>query len=130
MLAEDVINKALLAHGEWKRRLAQAIQDGKELTPELAAADDQCELGKWLCLDTAVQCQPVCERVKKLHSDFHREASRILALAQAGRRNEAMNAVALDSEFTRLSGALAFALDRWRFKAHRATLDGQPISPR
>jgi len=120
---DEVIEKALLAHGEWKRRLTLMIEKGdRTLTPEAAATDDQCEFGKWLYLGVTpeVQAQPIYEKVKKLHAEFHKEAGHVLALALGGQRDKAMEAVELMSNFARLSGSLAFALSQWKFKLTKA----------
>jgi hypothetical protein len=120
---DEVIEKALLAHGEWKKSLARMVENGdKTLCPEIVAKDDQCEFGKWLYLGIApdVQVQPIYNRVRELHAEFHKEASRVLALAFSGRRDEAMEAIEFTSNFARLSGALAFALSQWKFKFTKA----------
>lgn len=121
-MAEE-IDKALLAHGEWKKRLALVIEKGdRALSPEVLAKDDQCEFGKWLYLEIApeVRAQSIYEKARKLHADFHVEAGRVLILALSGRRLEAMEAIETTSDFTRLSGALAFTLSQWRFKLAKA----------
>ena len=121
-MAEE-IDKALLAHGEWKKRLALIIEKGdKDLSPEAVAKDDQCEFGRWLYLEIAPEArtQLIYEKARKLHADFHVEAGRVLALALSGRRLEAMEAIETASDFTCLSGALAFALGQWRFRLAKA----------
>lgn len=60
------------------------------------------------------------EKARKLHPDFHVEAGRVLTLALSGRRLEAMEAIETTSDFTRLSGPLAFTLSQWRFKLAKA----------
>lgn len=122
MLAEEVIKRALLTHGEWKRRLACAIeQDGAGLSVDVVSSDTQCEFGRWICDEIDAQAQPICERARKAHADFHLEAGRILALAQAKRQLEAKEALLPGSEYARLSGALTLVLDQWRYRSERAT---------
>lgn len=117
-----MIDRALGAHGEWKRRLAQAVQGaGDQLTIEMVSADDRCELGTWLRSEASAEIPLLCERVTKLHREFHLEAGRVLALAQGGQSYEAMQAMEPSSAFARLSGSLSYALEQWRFKIRRAT---------
>lgn len=129
-IQEDVIDKALRAHVEWKRRLAQAIRDaGGQLTVEVVSADDRCEFGTWLHNEVAAEPALLYEKVNLLHRDFHLEAGRVLALAKAGQCDEAMQAIAPDSAFARLSGSLCYAQDQWRFKIRRNTQSDVPTVP-
>jgi hypothetical protein len=124
MEMEEAIGKALLVHGEWKRRLVQVIgKNGEGLSVEVVSSDDQCEFGKWLNLELGadIRSLPSYERAKKLHADFHREAGRVLTLAKNRQRFEAMAALDPVSEFARISGALTLTLDQWRFRTRRAT---------
>ena len=124
MLTEEAIDRALLAHGDWKRRLAQAIdRDGEGLSIQVVKSDDLCEFGLWLYrdLDDSIKSLPIYERARQLHAEFHREAGRVLAMAQSKHRFEAKDAIEPDSQFARLSGALTLVLDKWRFRARKAT---------
>ena len=124
MVMEEAIERALLTHGAWKRRLATVIEnDGEGLSVEEVSSDSQCEFGKWLCIEVSVgeQRLPIFERARKLHAEFHLEAGRVLALAQSKRRSEAMEAIEPTSEFVRISGALTLVLEQWRFRTRRAT---------
>lgn len=57
------------------------------------------------------------EPVRQLHARFHKEAARILDLALSGKFEEAEEAVALESEFLKLSRELTRNMMDWA-KAH------------
>ena len=52
-------------------------------------------------------------RVKSLHTEFHKAASEVLALALSGKKEEAQVAVSLGSRFTVVSTNLTMALSEW-----------------
>ena len=115
-LAEQV-QKALVAHGAWKVRLASAIETGtSEFTPESVRADDRCALGKWLYyeIDPALKAQPQYAAVRKLHADFHVAAAKVLELALSGHKAEAQSAMLIGQEFGCASTQLTIALSNWR----------------
>ena len=110
------INRAIAAHAQWKTRLRQAIESGKsEWTADSVRPDNLCEFGKWLCSSSSAET--TTERwktIKALHTEFHKEAARILALALTGRKAEAAAAVALGSHFSKTSADLTLTLATWR----------------
>ena len=115
-LAEQV-QKALVAHGAWKVRLAQAIASGaSEFDPERVVLDSQCPLGMWLHsdLDPALKIGDHFEKVLKLHAEFHAAAGRVLRLALLGLKSDAAEAMEPDSGFARASTHLTLALTAWR----------------
>jgi len=132
MITEEAIDRALLTYGEWTRRLARAIdENGGGLSVSDVSRDDRCELGNWLHVqaDADIRSLPIYERVRRLHADFHAEAGRILAMAQTTRRFEAMEAIGLGSELSRLAGALVLVLDQLRFRVRRA-IQELPVVPK
>ncbi|MCK6448521.1 MAG: CZB domain-containing protein [Planctomycetes bacterium] len=112
-------SKFVSAHYFWKIRLKQAIDTGKsDVTVENAAKDDCCDFGKhFYSLATNVQRSPIGQTVRTKHAEFHKEASRILALALAGRKDEATRAIASQSPFSKLSTELTNLITDWGTKA-------------
>jgi hypothetical protein len=85
---------AIDAHIKWKERLHDAITgagDG-ELDPEMVSRDDQCVLGQWLngVGGERYAQLPAFRDVRAKHIYFHLCAGKVLALARAGRREEAI----------------------------------------
>ena len=103
------IDEALVQHEAWKTRLAAAIQSGKcDCTMHEVRSDDHCEFGKWLyALPAAISGTPDGVEVTKLHRHFHYEAARVLGLALAGRKEDALAAMNHMSPFSAVSGQLA-----------------------
>jgi methyl-accepting chemotaxis protein len=111
------IGKALSAHGAWKTRLAEAIATGSsDADPATLGRDDRCPFGRWLHEDFPADQRGGADytRAHDLHEEFHRRAGEVLALAIAGRRDEAKAAMGVGAPFTTTSAALTRALLSWR----------------
>ncbi len=117
MSINEEIAKAFGAHGAWKTRIAQAVDNGySEHEPEDVAADDRCAFGRWLAdpsLPSSVRASEDYQTVSRLHADFHKAAGATLAKAVAGDRHGA-NADLHDGAFARAAEALSAALIRWQ----------------
>ena len=111
----DQIESAISAHGLWKGRLRAAIQSGtSDLTVMAVRADDQCTFGKWLHkLNAEGRKSPSYSTCRELHAQFHKEAADVLALALAGKRQEAANAIGPSSVFSKTSANLTRAMVAW-----------------
>jgi hypothetical protein len=117
MNLQDAIEKAIAAHGAWKIRLVQAIENcSSEFNPTTVSLDNQCEFGKWLYGEIPPEARKSqhYDKVKTIHADFHKEAGRILNLATQGKKEEAQKAVASGSKYSLLTGNLALALGQWK----------------
>jgi methyl-accepting chemotaxis protein len=116
MTKTERLDHAIAAHGMWKARLRKAIDTGKsEWTVDSVQRDDLCEFGKWLHSSApGEQMTEPWNTVKNLHSEFHKEAARVLALALAGRQAEAEAAIELGSDFARTSADLTLTMVDWR----------------
>lgn len=115
MTHAEEIKKAIAAHGLWKSRLRQAIDSGRsQWSVEEIAAEDQCELGRWLKIvePTAEDAERI-EHIRTLHGKFHREAAQVLQLAHGGQRSVANLAMAAGSPFDRLTSELTRELMLW-----------------
>jgi hypothetical protein len=113
----EQVQKALVAHGAWKVRLAQAIESGSsEFSPETVRLDDQCPLGKWLVgvSDPALRQGDHFATVRRLHAQFHLAAASVLLLALSGKKPQARAAMEPGSEFATTSTRLTLALTAWR----------------
>ena len=113
---KEEITAAISAHRQWKQRLADAIATGKsEFKPDIVKQDSQCQFGKWLygSITAAEKSSPHYAPVKEMHAKFHQEASRILAMATSGKKEEAKKAIDVGSEYMKLSTQLVNNLTQW-----------------
>ena len=86
------LDKAIVAHGQWKMRLKRAIDTGSsEFAPATVSRDDQCDLGKWLHTGATAQerSSPYYAQTVQAHQQFHKVAGGVLGNALAGRKGEA-----------------------------------------
>ena len=113
--SEDIDN-ALMAHGEWKKRLGAAIESGSsEFTVSQVQVDNGCAFGKWFYgLPSDLRESDQGKKIQRLHAAFHAEAARILDLALKGRIREATKAIESGSQFVSISGQLAITLTQWK----------------
>lgn len=116
MSHKEEIDKATIAHGMWKKRLLSAIEDGaSEFRVEDVQVDNRCDFGKWFYgLPAELRETDKGRNIQKLHASFHTEAAKVLETALKGRKDEAMKALGLQSQFAGLSGQLAMALIQWK----------------
>jgi methyl-accepting chemotaxis protein len=101
MQLDEQIRSAIAAHGMWKSRLRTAIDTGKaDVTVEQARSDHQCAFGKWIyAVDMQLQSSAEYRRCRELHQRFHAEAAGVLQLALAGKKQDAVAAMAPGSRF-------------------------------
>ena len=112
----DDIDKAIVAHGQWKQRLLSAITKGtSEFSVAQVQVDNRCDFGKWFYgLPDAVRETEHGKTVQRLHASFHAEAARILELALQGRIAEAEKSMEPGLPYARLTGQLVIALTNWK----------------
>jgi hypothetical protein len=110
------IEKALNGHGAWRQRLITAIEQGtSEFQVANITPDNRCDFGKWFySLPADVRSQALCQKVQKLHADFHTEAAKILNLAVTGKKAEATGLMAFGGRYMDISGKLTLALNQWK----------------
>lgn len=112
----EQVRAAIGAHGAWKLKLKAAITTGHFPTdPAKVSCDDQCEFGRWLYsanLDEHTRGGKPYQVVKRLHSEFHDCAGRVLALAISGRSAQA--SALFETEYDQRSSTLVRALTKWR----------------
>jgi len=118
MVNTEAIQKAILAHSEWKVRLQKAIETGKvDVDIAQVKADNNCQFGKWLYSEelTPAEKQTVhYGTVRQLHARFHVEAASVLELARAGKKDQALKAMGLVGSYDTASNALTNALTKWQ----------------
>lgn len=114
-----LLDKAIGAHGAWKRRLKTAVDTRQsDIDPQAAAVDNSCEFGKWL-YGSAMQLPPTAkgtdyETVKKLHAEFHRCAADTLGKALKGDRAGYDSDMGLSGRFSETSAKLTSAMMAWK----------------
>jgi hypothetical protein len=109
------ITKFIGQHGIWKSRLRQAIDSGKN-SHDIGSVrrDDQCEFGKWLKeLPPQDRTSQHYRSVSSLHSEFHREAARVLELVAAGKKAEAEKALGSGGSYAAASSKLTQEMTAW-----------------
>jgi hypothetical protein len=116
MIDSKMIDKALLAHKEWKIRLESAIQTGQsDFNPVVVKTDNACEFGKWLYgLSSVDKSAMDFKTIKDLHAEFHKIAGDILQLAVSGQREEALKKLSFGGFYGVASSNLSTALYEWK----------------
>jgi len=114
MALENNIHKAIFAHGKWKNRLKQAINQGKsDIDVATTAKKDACEFGKWLYQDHDAKKSPHYDDVESLHATFHQHASEVLKLALDGQKTLAEKHMEFGSNYATSSTQLVNKLGQW-----------------
>lgn len=115
MTLKEQIKAAIAAHGAWKVRLKQAIENGNsDFKPDIVKLDNQCDFGKWLYSATPeVKQSSFYDAVKKLHAEFHATAGKVLLLAVTGQKAEAEKAYGLGSDYAKISALLTNEMMKW-----------------
>ncbi|GEM_PF-3438927 len=94
---KQVLKTATGAHGMYKTRLLEAIESGHlaEFEGARAGRDDGCAFGIWLHRQIlpALKHTSQYSKVLSLHAEFHRAVAKALALAEHGKKAEAMECV-------------------------------------
>lgn len=108
------IQMAKAAHENWKIRL-QAYLDGastEDLSAETICFDDRCDLGQWIYGPGQQRLGrfPGFTALKGHHKMFHYAASNVVALAKAGREDEARKM--LNTQFAGFSKNVIADLDQ------------------
>lgn len=116
---KEEITAGIAAHGQWKARLRDAIATGKsEFNPLTVKGDNNCAFGKWLYgLGPEGKSSPYYAMVKEKHAKFHQTTGEVLALALAGKKDEATKLTAIGSEYAKLSAELVGLLQKWAAEA-------------
>jgi hypothetical protein len=109
----EQIDLAASAHSRWLVRLRSAILSGSsEFKPDDVRGDRNCDFGRWLhgAFPPKLTSTASFEEIRAAHALFHLRAADILALALAGKKREATQAMDTSGEFMQLSGSLLLKL--------------------
>jgi methyl-accepting chemotaxis protein len=83
--------------------------------PGAAGRDDVCTLGRWLATHwPAPDEQSSYDKVKKLHTEFHKTAGEIARLARKGDKAGAEKLLGVGSRYAQLSSELTLEMMRWK----------------
>jgi hypothetical protein len=118
MIDANMIDKAILAHKEWKNRLESAIAMGhSDFKPAIVMKDNVCEFGKWLySLSVDEKSSENYDIVRNLHAEFHKIAGDILQDAISGNIDEAKAKFLFGGTYGIASSKLCAALYDWKKK--------------
>jgi hypothetical protein len=132
MSIAEQISKAIAAHAYWKHRLRIAIAiRNSDLTVAQARMDHTCAFGQWLqALPAEIRRSRHCSQVAELHRLFHDAAADVLAMAFAGRTEDANRELALEGSFSQASERLIAALRAWKTAASAGALGPRAITAR
>ncbi|MDD5296622.1 MAG: CZB domain-containing protein [Rhodocyclaceae bacterium] len=106
---------AVDAHMKWKSRLESYIggTSTEDLKVEVVCRDDQCALGKWVYSQGGERFgfSETFADMKDHHAHFHRTAGEVLAMAQAGQKDQALRLLH-HGDYGRTSERVKMALAR------------------
>jgi len=111
------LDKAIVAHGQWKMRLKRAIDTGSsEFVPATVSKDDQCDLGRWLHTSATAEekSSPHYAPTVQAHKQFHTVAGGVLGKALSGKKDEALASMAPGGDFARASIDVMQKLQAWK----------------
>ena len=118
-MSDDVfreeISEAIRAHGAWKHRLRSAAMKNETTLPvQDICRDDKCRFGKWLAgVSPSERNRNYLNKIKTLHSDFHKNAGMVAQKIADG--NSTVALVALEGgAFHDKSQELTAALMDWK----------------
>jgi hypothetical protein len=110
--------QAILAHRKWKDRLnGYLAKPDRSLLATEVAADNKCELGKWISGDGAKHASlQEFQMLRSEHARFHRAAADVIRKADAGQSVSGETALGGKSEFSAASIAVVKAIVELRKK--------------
>jgi len=116
-MKEKVIDKAILNHAKWKKRLKRAIKHGYLSVPVAVIRDPHaCRFGRFLRDNFSDDAfVPHYQEIVEIHSKFHKKASEVAMLAIDGRIDEAISEMQPNSDYDVLSMQLINALAKWKY---------------
>ena len=97
ILNEIDLDTAMAVHEAWKRQLQSYLSGppNDKLNPTILCLDDRCDLGQWLHgpANQRLGQYPFFSILIARHKYFHEQAAAVVALAQAGKEEEALKAM-------------------------------------
>lgn len=112
----EEINRAILAHYDWKSRFIQFIKaGGTNVLGGCSGVHHDCELGYWLeNIRLKMLTSLLYRKISVVHREFHNEAAWVMALAQDGQLESAIDFMAEGKIFSGISAELVYLLSRWK----------------
>ncbi len=98
-------------HRQWKVKLRDAIEKGDKVDAATLSRDDCCALGKWIYADgQRLSGRASFTALISNHAHFHKVAGEVAQLINAGRNEEAEDALAPDTPFTTATSDVVMVL--------------------
>jgi methyl-accepting chemotaxis protein len=98
-------------HRQWKVKLRNAIESGDKVDAATLSRDDCCALGKWIYADgQRLSGRASFTALVNNHARFHKVAGEVGQLINAGRNEEAEDALAPNTEFTNATSDVVMVL--------------------
>ena len=106
------LSKAIEAHGEWKVKFRQAINGKESLDAATIAADDRCNLGKWLHGEAKTKFANLKSYAEcvAMHAAFHKCAGNVAQAINARKYAEAQSMIGVGSDYLKASVAVSGAI--------------------
>ncbi len=107
----------IVAHANWKKRLAAHLEGREKLVADVVAKDNACDFGRWLNREgQAYVSRPEYRAAREAHAAFHTTAAAVLNNQATGLRSkeEALALVGFQSEYSRASAQCIAALTALR----------------
>ena len=116
------LDTAVAAHAEWKIKLRTAIESGQTLDASSIAADNCCELGRWLHGDAKrlLGTRPEYQDSLACHAAFHREAGRVAQVINNRQADQARAMLEPGGAYAVASSAVGLALTRLKREMAKA----------
>jgi len=115
-MADLDIDMALAAHQNWKLRLKAYLNgsSNEDLSAETICFDDRCDLGQWIYGNGKAKLgrYPGFTALMGHHKMFHYAASNVVALAAAGKKDDALQM--LEGQFQSFSRSVVTELETLR----------------
>ena len=112
-----MLKNAILAHSAWSARLKAAIVSRHlDMPVSTVKADNQCQFGRWLYgaeISAADKQTENYRSAKRLHAQFHEEASKVAQFAISGEKEAAEQAMGPSSDYAGVSSKLTDVLTAW-----------------
>ena len=107
----EVIDRALMAHAQIKKRLCEAIRSPGSIDLNEIRSDRTCAFGLWIYGRESIRQSglPQFKALKELHAQFHETAYQAALAVEGGRAAEAERSIAA-GDFEMASRAMTQAL--------------------
>lgn len=114
------LTQAIAKHVEWKTRLRSAISKKEQMDVNTVAADNCCELGKWLHgpAKSSYGSLQSYKNTVSAHASFHKEAGKVASAINAQKFTEAESMLGAGTPYASASGAVGVAIANFKKEAN------------